>query len=641
MVIRMSVSVIGMDTAWPVRRLMSSRHTGFYEPPLCDFNRVILNLTVTSRGRQFDRLASLFLGDIEIFRTSTAEPTARGIRWTYSKDVSSYLVLFEERQKVIFDLGNLIDEKYTAPFNVTLTASFFNDSIPTEAATLILPISARRSSEDQPSAFSLPSDRAYSNISVPRRTYRAVVSLLATGQADEEFWYGNVPDSQKEGFPSNPGPWPGHSPFREVQLWINGSLAGVVAPYPVIFTGGFCPQLWRPVVGIDAFDLRAGEIDITPWLPLLWNGEPAGVGFEIKVVGIDDDGKGNGTLSKSVGDYWVVTGSVHLWADNPARLNSGSIQDYSAPDPRITIEMTTGDRFIIYSISIQRQISITASRLDGGDEIFSTWSQTIETLISGKLYSAGLLGPDQVQSFTQQTSGFDASSSGFTNKYHQEITVELDSLPIEKDGVYLEGLLQRSLAISGHGPSVALLARPHQQHERLVRQNGGPLSTAELKTKQGGSFTMEIHRGAITFAAAATDQQLNYFKLEGAPALPDIPDKPDVDATRGESYTRNVLAHNGVLLRDEESLNDEVVADAGQTRPRNDRGSSLPDVDVSTLRRLVHDKGARQTKAEPEEILGRLPRTLNIHLRSASTKPSWSGWVDRCVTWIVRWVRPV
>lgn len=58
---------------------------GAYKPPSCTFNRVTWNLTVTSAGRQFDRLGIIYMGDIEVFRTSTAEPTANGIIWTYLK----------------------------------------------------------------------------------------------------------------------------------------------------------------------------------------------------------------------------------------------------------------------------------------------------------------------------------------------------------------------------------------------------------------------------------------------------------------------------------------------------------------------------------------------------------------------------
>ena len=58
---------------------------GNYTPPSCAFNRVTWNLTVTSAGRQFDRLGIVYLGDIEVYRTSTAEPTSTGIEWTYLK----------------------------------------------------------------------------------------------------------------------------------------------------------------------------------------------------------------------------------------------------------------------------------------------------------------------------------------------------------------------------------------------------------------------------------------------------------------------------------------------------------------------------------------------------------------------------
>ena len=39
--------------------------------------------------------------------------------------MTNYLPLFEKEQKIIFDLGNLINNIYTAAYNVTLTASYF------------------------------------------------------------------------------------------------------------------------------------------------------------------------------------------------------------------------------------------------------------------------------------------------------------------------------------------------------------------------------------------------------------------------------------------------------------------------------------------------------------------------------------
>jgi hypothetical protein len=70
-----------------------------------------MNFTVVSEGRQFDRLALMYLGDTEVWRTSTAEPTVPpGIRWTYQKDMTEFLYFWNSPQTLIFDLGNLVDD---------------------------------------------------------------------------------------------------------------------------------------------------------------------------------------------------------------------------------------------------------------------------------------------------------------------------------------------------------------------------------------------------------------------------------------------------------------------------------------------------------------------------------------------------
>lgn len=276
---------------------------GSYAPPGCDFNRVTFNLTVTAAGRQFDRLGAVYFGDVEIWRTSTAEPTATGIVWTYLKDMSHYLSLFKEPQKLIFDLGNQITSVYTAPFEATLEATFFTADDIVVPADMIISVSAQLSSTNMASAWQVPPSNASSTLSLPRNVNRAVFSIAATGQIDEEFWYSNVLSSEVNTFPQGGGTLLGYSPFREVQLFIDGRLAGVVFPFPIIFTGGIVPGFWRPIVGIDAFDLREDEIDITPWLPLLCDGNDHT--FNIRIAGIDDDGRGNGVLTEMVGSYWV------------------------------------------------------------------------------------------------------------------------------------------------------------------------------------------------------------------------------------------------------------------------------------------------------------------------------------------------
>lgn len=119
----------------------------------------------------------MYLGDIEVFRTSTAEPTANGIIWTYIKEMEQYNALWEKDQKIIFDLGNLVNDIYTGDYDTSLTATFFTvpDSPPT--ADTILPISARLSSENMGSAFSIPGQTASVSYSLPQNVQRAVISL--------------------------------------------------------------------------------------------------------------------------------------------------------------------------------------------------------------------------------------------------------------------------------------------------------------------------------------------------------------------------------------------------------------------------------------------------------------------------------
>jgi hypothetical protein len=51
-------------------------------------------------------------------------------------------------------------------------------------------------------------------------------------------------------------------------------------------------------VGIDAFDLKEYEIDITPWLPMLCDGNQHT--FTMKVAGLLDDGRTTAVISSPV-----------------------------------------------------------------------------------------------------------------------------------------------------------------------------------------------------------------------------------------------------------------------------------------------------------------------------------------------------
>lgn len=363
-----------------------SPFVGFYSPPPtnCSFTTTIFNLSVSSQGQQYDRLATVFLGDVEVWRTSTAMPIAEGIYWNFQKDVSIFDTVLREEQKIILDLGNVLDGVlYTGSYNVTLEALYFDDTYTQgfHPAELIYPISNRSSSENKSSVFSLPDDSGSVSLSLPRNIKTAVVSFLASGNGAEEFWYTNVPTEYLDTFGSDSLLY-GYSPFREVQLLIDDQLAGVSWPFPILFTGGVDPGLWRPIVGIDAFDLPSFEIDVTPWLSLLCDGEEHT--FAFRVVGYDSSAAdGIGT----VGQNWYVTGSLFVWLDDTVNQTAAGpvSSNISAPVfgyvPKLGTTLTNGsstnESLWVY-LTAQRRLSITSSVSTANGSKPVSWTQNLD-----------------------------------------------------------------------------------------------------------------------------------------------------------------------------------------------------------------------------------------------------------------------
>jgi hypothetical protein len=465
----------------------------------------------------------MYLGDIEIFRTSTAEPTATGIIWTYTKDLSAYLSLWKEPQTLIFDLGNLVDSTYTGSFNTTLTATFFTRPGPPLFADVILPISAKQSAQNGTSAFILPTDDATTIQTIPPGISRAIVSLSACGQATEEFWYSNVLSSDTGAFLNTTGELYGYSPFREVQLMIDGMLAGVIWPFPIIFTGGTAPGFWRPIVGIDAFDLREPEIDISPFLPYLTDGKPHA--FQIKVVGLQCC-KANGALelSDSVGSYWVVTGKIFLFAGGNDVPSSHLPPSRGTPAPYVTASSSIGqdingtNETLSYFVHVSRNIWIQSGN--------NYWYQTLDYTNNGFLSSKGL-----TQVNTQSTNGAFAAylppppgyqgppqKNQLTFEYPITVNTTYGIFP-DNSGIYIDASLSRGLKFFD-----VPTGRPVLSTFTLV---AGP---SALETEQHGSayYSSQTNK---SFSAGDTVQ--NFWQ-----------------GSNRSQYARDVEAVNGSVVRD-------------------------------------------------------------------------------------------
>jgi hypothetical protein len=512
----------------------------------------------------------MFFGDTEIYRTSTAEPTRTGIIWSYVKDMSAFVSLFKTPQKIIFDLGNLVDDTYTGVWNTTLIVTFFTAEDTFKPADLIIPISARKSTVSEPSSFIVPETNATSTLLLPRNAEKVVFSISACGQAAEEFWWSNVLSSDTQTF-GNESTLYGHSPFRELQLYIDGYLAGVAWPFPVIFTGGIIPGFWRPIVGIDAFDLREDEINISPFIPLLSDGTAHT--FSIRVVGIDDDGNGNGHFTEAIESNWVVTGKLFVWSGAVSGNRTGSIPIIRAPEPSILLQSSkrlglngTVDS-LDYAVEVSRQLHIESILDTATGSTVMVWSQNLTYSNAGTISNQG---NDQV--IRQSTAGSHNSLPSFLRVFQYPLLVS-SSYNVQPGGnITITGNIGRGKYVQQLGD----LAFPNDwktfDSTRLpsTMQNLSFLGSQTHNWQNGTASYLSVPAQKKSYSAGSTDQ---LFTLSG---ISDRSATVVQDGTNGASsgeqafeelYRRHIIAANDSVMYDDEAFGGQVMGQSRFTVP--------------------------------------------------------------------------
>ncbi|KAH8645749.1 peptide N-acetyl-beta-D-glucosaminyl asparaginase amidase A-domain-containing protein [Xylariales sp. PMI_506] len=524
---------------------------GNYTPPSnCDFNHVTLNFTVEIAGRQYDRWGSMYLGDIEVFSTSTAEPTPTGIRWTYLKDMTHYLSLWKESQTVIFELDNIVDDTYTGILNTTLTLTFFTSPIETGdhlPADLILPISAEKGSSGEASYWTVPGDNATSTIDFPRNVNRAVIAVSVKAQGDEEQWFGNLPQSAIDTFDPNYGTYPGYSPWRELQVFVDGQLAGVHWPFPVIFTGGVVPQLNRPIVGLEAFDLQDHEIDITPWLPILCDGNPHNI--SMNMVGLDDDGISRAWVSSTVDANWYIVGKVFLWLDeDESSITTGTISTIYESDPAIDFSLSifqnaTGfNESLNYDYQVSRNFSVSSLVSSQKNNGTATWSQTLSYFNQGHVYEYGWGEINNAQ-----TTGLDtAKSQGvfYSTSYNYPIVCNSTINETAAGNLTLWAHLYQALNLKVQGDAVTPTGlEAFQQH---FDSQGIDFVGSVINTDREGTANYSRYAdNTVTSGIGYTNQVFYFGGLTGGGG-----GSYEVPGT--ELYFRNITAYNNSIIADHE-----------------------------------------------------------------------------------------
>ncbi|KDQ19824.1 hypothetical protein BOTBODRAFT_27248 [Botryobasidium botryosum FD-172 SS1] len=496
----------------------------YYQPAILDYKPptdcgevgkwagISLNYTATSNGTQYDRLSAVTFQNVEIWRTSTAEPSrGAGIIWTHLKDVSRYLPLFAKPGTLILDLNNIIDTSIgiDGEYDVTLSATFYASSAsipPAVTSSLIVPLS--NLSPSQANYVSVP-PALNTTVKLPRNTAQAFAEIYASGNGEEEFWYMNAPDQYIPSFP--PQTTYGKGPMREVRLLVDGKLAGFALPYPVIFTGGILPSLWRPISAYGSFDQPTYSVDLTPFVPLLADGHDHVV--SIDVVSTESDHAINGN--------WYVSGNIQVVLDPSDKPTTGSITSYSAPEfPTGTVSGTPpaaspSDADVDFTVKASHALRIEANITTGsGKQTHVVWQQQLSF--------------SNVQHYADQanTQHLEQSSKGTSSSTHNDVIVLQDQFDYPLSVNYY--------TISGNGNS-GWSAQVDHSYTRTELPSP-LLTTTTIGTTQNSNGT-RIKHNDVTTSTGTTSQVFQYS-----------------DAA-GNTYTRDVSATNSQVTSDQQGGN--------------------------------------------------------------------------------------
>jgi len=332
-----------------------------YAPPAAcpgPWQKVVLEADYSvEAGRQFDRTATLWIGGVNVYFGTTAEPSrpphpvARA--WHIERDLTEYGELLQAPSQGRAELGNLVNSTFTSSLWGTAQIAFYpqskdeDDSRPA-VADLVLPISG--SPTGGPVALFDPSAELSATFQLPRNVERAYLDVVLQHQgANDEFWYTCVPTKLAGELQSCVG-----TAFREGQLSIDGQPAGVVPIFPWIFTGGVDPFFWRPIPAPQALNFVPYRVDVTPFAGVLSDGQPHR--FAIKVT--------------NNSQFFSTTATLLLYLDHRSTQVTGAVtrNTIGAPSPAVNAALSTD----LTTGTVSGTVTTTSSR----HFVLAGWVQT-------------------------------------------------------------------------------------------------------------------------------------------------------------------------------------------------------------------------------------------------------------------------
>lgn len=313
----------------------TAQNFAFTPPGDCSgpWQKVVLDIDFSENGGvQFDRTASLYLANANIYFGTTPEPLATLTNtWHIERDVTDYAALMTMPQTGTMVLQNCTTD-CPSPYNTLLNGVFTvnaqlefypagrDQGHENRSPDLVLPLEQSNGSGgvSLPALLPTPTDQLSTSFTFPTNVERVYLDVVSQSQSNDEQWYACFPDDLSS---INDLFGCGHTDFRETEVMIDGQLAGIAPVSPWVYTG-FLPDQWIPAPGAQTLNFVPYRVNLTPFAAMINDGKPHTVAISV----FNDD------------SYFSETASLLLFLDHGSTQVTGALTRNTLTSPALAIK---------------------------------------------------------------------------------------------------------------------------------------------------------------------------------------------------------------------------------------------------------------------------------------------------------------
>jgi len=453
--------------------------------------KVVLEADINlNAGIQFDRTANFWLGPVNIYFGTTAEPSPNlGPSWHIENDLTDYSSIFFTAQTGQADIGNTLCCGLTSTIFASASLQFYplaKGERPPITADQVLALSAGPSGGTV--ALNSTTSTLAGTFTFPLNVQTAYLDVYAQSQSDDEFWYTCVPNDVASELESC-----GNTGFRETEITIDGQPAGVAPVFPWIFTGGIDPFLWFPIPGVQTLNFIPYRVNLTPFAGLLSDGKPHTV--SLSVFNADN--------------FFSATASMLLYLDHDTPQITGAITQNTlkGPSPVVTEKVNVQPTFTkgTVGVSSKRSFEISGFVNTSRGKIRTTVSQNVNFSniqffdITGTQFVQDI---SQISELSSQTTTWGGGPPTVTNQvFNFPLTVNISQL-VQSNG----DINQTTTASQTYG-SFAITAKNNKEAFASFL-----LNTAQHKD----TLELDSSFNILGNTGQSSSQLYNYFDSTGA-----------------------------------------------------------------------------------------------------------------------------